>query len=751
MLILKIILVPIILLFFFGLPFIFLLFEKKERAIAVFLAPIIGLIVFASINLIFLTFLSAKFNPSLFSIIYLSLSIFFYIYNWKNIHTILPNKKDLLFFAIPVLIILCTIFKYPFSFISGGQDEIQYVNNSLFLLDHQNTGDLLDTVVPRIDHWLTDAITTTLTFSNNYRRGSELFLGLVIQLTGENAYVCFTYACIIGYLIYLLSVPIFLKYCYEISYESCLFFQLIMALSWLWIMLTFQGSLANLLSLPLIILPLLAYPQLINFSSYKKTILAGILMSGPFLFYSEVVLILTLIPISLAAILNINKLAFIKAKYVFLSFLTVLCFANISIYTVIANSYLNFINSQNSILFNVQAINLTQFINYWSPIFGIFSYYSAFYYNQIIINLVTNHSQIFLLVTFFVYLFSSLGYIALVKKIKAVTPLFIAFLILIFIVIISLIQNQFFITIRGTQYTYQFTVIGLLFASVFFKNYLAKTFALIFLILLFLINTYSVLGTLYRLETVSHDKDTVLIRYNPYFTNWIGFKNKIDSLGNGPILITGFNSTAKPHFLTSIIEPKSTVLGSDIQKFWKVYEIDTFINKNFHLKDMLNISPKKQASSIKYELENLIHNTNSAIIPEFAQNPIDWIGENKLITWDRWRFKSIGDVLNKNTKSNIEIYIDDKLVGINSSTKIDITKSIIVNNKCSSDNSLTSYELSFNQPIQAKNITIEPFNTKFNILDNTISIDCGYETSPFFKILSINAMVLKNVYVVHHQ
>ena len=84
------------------------------------------------------------------------------------------------------------------------------------------------------------------------------------------------------------------------------------------------------------------------------------------------------------------------------------------------------------------------------------------------------------------------------------------------------------------------------------------------------INISSIWSTVQHLSKYDARSDPIILRYSPQSELWLQFLKNADRHENTPVLITGYNSTAKPLLIASLIEPRPNYMGASIRKFWNI-------------------------------------------------------------------------------------------------------------------------------------------------------------------------------------
>jgi len=301
----------------------------------------------------------------------------------------------------------------------------------------------------------------------------------------------------------------------------------------------------------------------------------------------------------------------------------------------------------------------------------------------------------------------------------------ICLLMLILIIFSSILHGNFLIVSRGSQYSYQLSIIGI-FLSIYFANSIFIRYLSIGIIsILFCLNINSIFSTYTYFKLNPAITDQLITRYSPNSKNWIGLVQQIKLVPDGPVLIAGYPGTAKPHFISSAIEPRGSIISTDIQKFWDLYSIPLLVQqKDFTLSDLFAIEPRaiKGDPINRINASKLAPLTNIAIINEASRDPIDWPDNTKLISRYRWRFSPIGDILQKNIYSNIELKIDGKLINKDWVGSAIIKNSITISPTCSQNCEQVYFEVVFSNNIDDDDLVI-PFElSHYKIINNKLII-----------------------------
>ncbi len=738
---------PLILLFAGGLTVLLWLLPREYLSYGFFFAPVVGLTVFASLGLFEIGVLLVPLRP-------LTLSFFigsaFVATAWlrrENLVTVLEGvKAHRTFIIIPLalsLVIAVATRDHGLSFLSAGQDEIQYVNNSLQILQHQHTGDELDTLVPRIDHWVRDAVTLDLSYSQAYRRGAEIFLAGVMELTGENPFVSFTVAGVIAFLCFILALPAICRAFLGMNPFYSILAQIILGASHLWIMLILQGSLANLCSLSLFCLAAAAVPQLNSSRQWGASVLAGLLLAGPIIFYNEVAMVVLLAPLGLFLIIScLKNKAYLKTSLhnVPVTITALILFSHVALFGLAMTTYGLFFKTlaESSV---ISPLSISSAAGVLGPIYGLYTYYSLSFINNWLAQLTAATPWVVIGPIALLHVIAIWG---LFKKSRPGTYILGAALaVLIIVTLHSLIISQYFVLVRSQQYAFSYIAIGLALALSLIKSWQLKLPLIAVTLSLIGLNISTIWSTVQHLSQYDDRSDPIIIRYSPRSSLWAQFLKHANLQGNTPVLITGYDSTAKPLLIASLIEPRPNYMGAHIRNFWNMMPMSP--------------PPKKESyKSLSYSYEvygpraygahNIIFNTvpywllpdtikgvaemneksRLAIIMVGSEDPEEW-QEKRLISRLRKRFFPIGDIIERDQWSPLQLEIDGLLVPAEYNEMKHINESLNIQFNQEPIETVREIELIFDSVITAEDVAPDPsfkgniqISSKENILSARI-------------------------------
>lgn len=669
---------PLLLLFAGGLTVLLWLLPRQYLTYGFFFAPVVGLIVFASLGLFEIGVLLVPLRPLAIS---LFIGLAFVATAWLRRENLVLALKGVkthgIFIIIPLALLLVLAVgtrDYGLSFLSAGQDEIQYVNNSLQILQHQHTGDELDTLIPRIDHWALDASTRNLAYSQTYRRGAEIFLAGVMAITGENPFVSFTITGVVTFCCFILVIPAICRAFLGMSPFYSILTQVIFGASHLWIMLILQGSLANLCSLSLFLLAAAAVPQLNGGRQWGASVLAGLLLAGPIIFYNEVAMAVLLVPLGLLLVIScLKNTAYLKTslRNVPVTIAALILFSHIALFGLAMRTYGMYLKTlaESSV---ISPFSLSSAAGVLGPIYGIYTYYSMSFAN----NWLAQHTS--------AIPWAIIGPIALLHVI-AIWGLFrkrrpgtyvlgAALVVLLIVTFHSLRSGQHFMLVRSQQYAFSYMVIGLVSALPLIKDWRLKFPVIAVMLCLMSINISTIWSTVQHLSKYDDRSDPIIIRYSPRSELWVQFLKHANRQGNTPILITGYDSTAKPLFIASLIEPRANYMGAYIRNFWNIMPLSPppkkesykSLSYNYEVygpraygahKIIFNTVPYWLLPDTSKGVEDMNEKSRLAIIMVGSDDPEEWQGK-RLISRQRKRFFPIGDIIERYHWSSLQLEID---------------------------------------------------------------------------------------------
>lgn len=714
---------PLVVLLAGGLTVLLWLLPREYLSYGFFLAPVVGLTVFASLGLFEIGVLLVPLHPIALS---LFIGLAFVATAWLKrdcLITVLAGiKTHRVFLLIPLALLLILAVgtrDYGLSFLSAGQDEIQYVNNSQQILQHQHTGDALDTVVPRIDHWAHDAVTLDLSYSRTYRRGAEIFLAGVMGITGENPFVSFTVAGVVAFCCFILALPAICRAFLSMSTFYSILTQAILGASHLWIMLILQGSLANLCSLSLFCLAATAVPQLNGNRQIGGNVLAGLLLAGPIIFYNEVALAVLLVPLGLLLVIScLKNKAYLKTSLhnVPVTITALILFSHTALFGLVWMTYRMFFKTfaESAV---VSPFSLLSTASVLGPIYGIYTYYSMSFTNNWLSQFTSTTPW---MVIGPIALLHAIAMWALFRTRKpGAYILGAAFTVLFIVTLHSVIISQPFMLVRSQQYAFSYIVIGLVLALSLIKNWQLKLPVIAIALCLMGINISTIWSTVQHLSKYDDRSDPIILRYSPHSELWTQFLKQANRQGNTPVLITGYDSTAKPLLIASLIEPRPNFMGASIRNFWNIMTPITdkpVTQKSSFEKFMSYIfstdaygAHKNILAQLPYKLdihkgiEEMNEKSRLAIIMAGSDDPEEW-QEKRLISRQRKRFFPIGDIIERNQWSSMQLEIDGLSVPTEYNEMKHINDSLNIQLKQEPIETIREFELIFDSVIKEEDV-----------------------------------------------
>lgn len=696
---------PLTILFAGGLTTLLWLLPRKYLAYGFFFAPVVGLTVFASLGLFEIGVLLVPLRPITISTF---ICLAFAVTAWlrrEHLTSVLRGAKEQGIFVLIPLALLLTIAvgsqNYGLSFLSAGQDEIQYVNNSVQILQHQHTGDELDTLVPRVDHWARDAVTLDLSYSQTYRRGAEIFLAGVMGLTEEDPFVSFTITGVVAFFCFILALPAICRAFLGMTSFYSIMTQAILGASHLWIMLILQGSLANLCSLSLFCLAATAVPQLNGDKQLGGNVLSGLLLAGPIIFYNEVALAVLLAPLGMLLIIGcLKNKTYLKTslRNVPITVAALILFSHIALYGLAWMTYGLFFKTLATS--SIAPFSLSSTAGILGPIYGIYTYYSMSFINTWFAQLTSVTPWAVLGPITLLHVIAAWG---LFKKGRpGAYVLGAAFIVLVIVAFHSSMTGQPFMLVRSQQYAFSYIAIGLIAAISLSKNWLIK-FPLVLVALCFMgINLSTIWSTTQHLAKYDDRTDPIIIRYSPRSELWTQFLSHANHQENNPVLITGYNSTAKPLLIASLIEPHPNYIGASIRKFWNVMALPFGSIKHggygIH-KNILAALFYDQLPDINKGIEEMDEKSRLAIIMSGSDDPEEW-QEKRLISRQRKRFSPIGDLIERDQWSPLQLEIDGLPVPIEYNGTKHINENLNIQFKQEPTEKIREFELIFDSNIE---------------------------------------------------
>lgn len=763
---------PLIVLFAGGLTVLLWLLPREYLTYGLFLAPVVGLTVFASLGLFEISVLLVPLRPMALAFL---IGLVFVVTAWlrrEHLVTVLKGiKEHRAFLVIPLalLIILAVGTRdYGLSFLSAGQDEIQYVNNSLQILQHQHTGDELDTVIPRVDHWAHDAVTLDLSYSRTYRRGAEIFLAGVMGVTGENPFVSFTVAGAIAFFCFIFALPAICRAFVGMSPFYSILTQAILGASHLWIMLILQGSLANLCSLSLFCLAAAAVPQLNGNRQLGGSVLAGLLLAGPIIFYNEVAMAVLLAPLGLLLIIScLKNKAYLKTSLhnVPVTITALILFSHTALFGLAWMTYGLFFKTlaESSV---ISPFSLLSIASALGPIYGIYTYYSMSFTNNWLSQLTSTTPWVVIVPIVLLHVIAIWGLFR--KKSPGAYVLGAALVVLLIVALHSVIISQPFMLVRSQQYAFSYIAIGLVIALSLANNWRLRFPLVVITLCLTSINLSTIWSTVQHLSKYDDRSDPIILRYSPRSELWAQFLKQVNRQGNTPVLITGYNSTAKPLLIASLIEPRPNYMGAYIRNFWNIMapitdklatQKSVFERVMGHVfstdaygahKNILAQLPYKL--DINKRIEGMNEKSRLAIIMVGSDDPEEW-QEKRLISRQRKRFFPLGDIIERNQWSSVQLEIDGQSVPVEYYGIKHINEHLNIEFKQEPIETVREIEVEFDSVIKEEDVAPDP-NDKDKIQVSfkgkllTVRNDGKHALSFSIKILRKGGLNLKQLRLV---
>ncbi len=711
------------------------LLPREYLGFGFFIAPVVGLTAFVSLGLFEIGVRLVPLRPiTLTLLIGLSFIVTAWLRRDQLITVVAGVKAHRAFLVLPAALLLLLAIgtrDHGLSFLSAGQDEIQYVNNAVQILQHQHTGSARDTVIPRVDHWAHDAVTLDLSYSRTYRRGAEIFLAGVMGITGGNPFVSFTVAAVIAFCCFLLALPAICRAFLGMSPFYAIATQALLATSHLWIMLVLQGSLANLCSLGLFCLAAAAVPQLNSSRQVGGSLLAGLLLAGPIIFYNEVAMAVLLVPMGLLlAISCLKSKAYFKTSLhnVPLALGALVLFSHTALYGLIWMTYGMFFKTlAESAVISPFSVSSTAAV--LAPIYGIYTYYSQSFANNWLSQLTSGTPWAVLGPLVLLQLIAAW---ALFRQRKPGTyVLGSALLVLLAVTLHSLTISQPFMLVRSQQYSFSYVAIGLIIAVSLLKKWQLRLPVILIILGLMAINISSIWSTVQHLSKHDERSDPIILRYSPQSQLWAQFLKNASRHGDTPVLITGYNSTAKPLLIASLIEPRPNYMGASIRGFWSIMgppPSDSMREKKPHLpfiapyvhyifsadiygvrQSILDLLPYKV--DMKQSIEEMDGKSRLAIIMSGSKDPEEW-SEKRLIALQRKRFLPIGDIVERSQWSAVQLEIDGQSVAAEHNGMKHINETLNIRLKQDAGDAVYEFEMVFDSVIREEDIAPDPGSRK---------------------------------------
>jgi hypothetical protein len=558
-----------------GLPLSRLYPERLSLATRLLLAPSLGMALTISLLTLYVNVPLLAFPPRIFltSLVALAFFIERYFHTKESKKNLNADKEDWLLFLVPAVYFLFQAFFYARNgifMLSGGEDELAYAQGADHLLKFQNTGHVLDTLVPRMGHLLRDEIILPLSYVISIRRGAEFLLASSSQLLGLNSFQAFAILCSFLTLNLGLCLGFLGRKIYGLSPKLVVLLQLLVLTCCHVFLLQIQGSLANISSLCFFLLSLSMGSMLLR-AGKGSALLAALLVSATILFYSEVSLILCVAPLTLALFYDLwREKALGKRSFwgkTFPIFLVgVILFTHLGLYSFFRNIWDNF-----RVVSTAGASKASLDPAHYNPtlagIYGLASIFTETAWNEWLHRILIKHRLLLsLLVAAWALLLSVLS--LRIRKYK-VSALGFACAIVLILGALLYGKGELLRFARLNQY---FLLPALLcsFALAFEKT-LAKSLRMALLTalgLFFAINLFNFFSYHERLFGLSALQDKRIKRLNPEAPAWKNLRRLLSEDGAAPVMLEDFGETPLPHAIATMIEPHESFLGPKMRAYW---------------------------------------------------------------------------------------------------------------------------------------------------------------------------------------
>ena len=529
------------------------------------------------------------------------------------------------------------------------------------MLEHEHTGDAMDSLIPRSDHWVFDRQTRDLCYNQFYRRGAEISQASVTSWLGIPSQLAFTVlsgACIFALI---LSIPVVARIALGLPAAYAIGAQGALALSAYLALLFVQGSLANLCSVGMFLaangLTVLAVQR----KSRRYAILTGILSAGVLIFYSDVALPVYLIPtgIALAYVTVRDRRASLLRARILLARNVVISMAVCAIVahqaiesTILATwSHVELVSASDALNWNFSAAMSRRL----SAAMGVFSYYENSAANSLFERWVDEMPWIFLGLYSILTACACSGYFKCRKE--GVLGLAAVIAVLAPLNILFDLQADTMRFQRTSGYLWVYLLLGMVCAIYYSRGALRATAAALSLVLLVL-NARTTLLFYDHVHRYDMSTESLYRRFDPRDPIWEKLRQRIATPGNSPVLISGCTNSIEPQWIVSGIEPIPNFLGSDIQAWWDIMQLKaTGIygvgEDDFGFRDG---PEKKNLFKLKFPdwkvvFPSFVQRSEFAIVPPGGDYPVDWEAWRDVLPARRISFQRIGDVLYKTEKA----------------------------------------------------------------------------------------------------
>lgn len=639
-----------------GYGFARALLPSRGRYEAVLLAPVLGVCLLGMLGMLELAVLLVPLRPWLNAgSLLVASSILAYLVARKNRPTAGLTAWQLAWLClVPVVALLAFggLFRSQgFHLLVGAQDQIQYCDNARHLLEAMHTGSEADVPVPRQDHLVSDFSTRYLAYLKEYRRGAEITLATTTALSGLTPEKAFPLTVGGGLLTLGLALAYLGRSLLRLRLAACVALQVLLLGANHLTLLHYQGSLAQFLGLPMV---LLALPVTLRaLRSFSRTcVLSGLLCGGLLSFYPEPAAVVFVLPLGLYvawrfwASRHRGRLALRLAAVA----LVVVVVSPLAVRAAWENVVKNLEGVHAGLRPPADApvperpTSLTR-AACWAQtgtVLGIFTYFDN---TPINVRLSQSYATPAWRGCAACVLLWGLGIAGFVRHRRPTARLFGLVLCCWAVGAFVFTHTQDYLRyFRDVQYSMPFALLGLVLLARMptrppSLGWVAR-WGLVWpvrlaLVLLVAVNVYTVYRTARYTVKRNAFTDPTLFRFDDTAPEWVALRRQLGESGDAPVLISGYKDTIRPHLL-SIGTRAPHFLGQSIATFWPLPKL--------HDSNPAERDWPKFGTRLSYE-EYLAaharqHRAWDEVVPEYLDRSVLALvplGHGYPEEWERWR------------------------------------------------------------------------------------------------------------------
>jgi len=564
--------------------------------------------------------------------------------------------------------------------LSGGQDELGYIETTRHIMEHLFTRDALDFPWARADHYLGDFVGTLQAYQWGQRLGAFFLLADLSALFSLSVELAFPV--LVGSVIAVATASLgILELIVRRSRIGVLAAQVAFAAAWVLVMLHFQGSLSNLVSLGMRLGGLVfifwacAYTRKI-----PPLILSGILGAGWLVLYHESIGFGLALPLAvgLAGVLwrAIRGRLALAAR-----FAARIAMLGVVVYALQPDLFMVAVNTHRAraaanVAFDVNE-NLATAVRRANdiaasrlpPVLG----YGSLYDNSSVNHYLTAKLQPYTLSAFLTLaILGALGFWwrlpAGAREGWAAVPVLLAFIT---VSLSSQANGDSVILMRSAQMAMPFIFVGislLAFArrgllgvgslhSMLSMRFLGRVAAAIVWLMVVGLDGFSIARTIGNMNRLSQETDLLLHHYNSNAPRWVEFRELFRGNEPAPVLLSGFSDTPTPHLIADGLHAVPHLLGTTITGYWPRIDPSNSVPKTQDYFKYFRhwLTPSELLERVRQDpvwewpqtYARLLALTRQAIVPLSGGYPVEW-GEWPEVWGPRaWRFPNLCDVLDR--------------------------------------------------------------------------------------------------------